>query len=121
MSKFKRFWLWLNREPKDLDKAIKTHKHDASWRFSVGLLGLVCSAIVVLGAAPILQDAKLSGLYSNIEYLSLVSGFCCVMLLFSVLGLLFWVLSLQSENRALHYRLRKLEKRFEGGETWKDC
>jgi hypothetical protein len=113
VSKLKRFWLWLNREPKDLDKAIKTHEHEATGRFYAGLLGLVMAGLFALLFAPVLQQARVSNLYSDIEYLALVSGVCVVLLGSAFTGLLLWHLSLQSENRALHYRLRKLEKRFE--------
>ncbi len=113
VSLLKRFWRWLNKEPKDLDKAIKDKQHQALTRFIIGAVGFVMAAIVVLSFSPILNEAKVSGLYTDIEYLSLVSGVCCVMLMFAVLGLFFWGLSLNSENGALYYRLRKLEKRFE--------
>lgn len=107
----KRFWLWLNREPKDLDRAIKTQKREATGRFYVGVLGFVMAGLFAFLFAPVLQQARISGVYSDIEYLALVSGIYVVMLASAFGGLLLWYLSLCSECRALHYRLRKLEGR----------
>ena len=114
VSKLKRLWRWLNREPKDLDKAIKAQGKEATGKFYVGLLGFVIAGLFMFLFMPVLQQARVSGVYSDIEYLALVSGICVVMLGSAFAGLLLWHLSLCSECRVLHYRLRKLEKQAYG-------
>lgn len=113
MSKFKRFWLWLNREPKDLDKAIKESNRLAKFRFVFSLvLFFFAVALVFMFVAPLAGKIGSPEL-SAFESLALSCGLFVVVAIPLGLCAFQMILGLMAYDDVLHYRLRKLEKQFE--------